>query len=623
MNKASHTILPPPAHSRRAAHFLKPLPIAALAALLAAGFAPQAWAITGATGPDGAGDYKGTDPYKVTIDSPDNISGTVYGNFEGATTTASDATVTMKGGTVANVTGGYFKSHNSSVVRNAVTLLNGSITGEVRGGHIYDGLATKNTVTISDGSADGVVYGGFVEHFGFAKDNTVTISSGTAGTVVGGHVHHGGVGDATGNAVTVSGGKVQGANLIGGAVEHIGNTTGNTVTISDGTVQLKTAQGRVSGGIVFAGMSGGGDAAGNTVNISGGTVHNAVSGGEVQNGTGNATGNTVTISDGTVKASVLGGFILGNNSGGGGGDGSATGNTVTISGGTVEKDVYGGQVNDAPGDATGNTVTLAGGAVTGTVLGGECDSSGCDDLSGNTLAVQAKDLTVGGRVGAFEKLAFTLPADIKHGDTMLTASGSAAFPDSAGTAPVEVTIAVVGHPVLKLEDTITLIAANSLTIGSYPATVTAGGYQFTLSDDGNNLTAKLTNVLPTYTVKGAANPTEGGSVDCGATEVAHGGNITCTATANPGYTYDDGSIRLESGAATVACSGASCKLANVTSAVTVSATFTKASDPTPTGGGDSSSPTMGELGLLLSGLALAGAAAPALRRRERKARKQD
>ena len=31
---------------------------------------------------------------------------------------------------------------------------------------------------------------------------------------------------------------------------------------------------------------------------------------------------------------------------------------------------------------------------------------------------------------------------------------------------------------------------------------------------------------------------------------------------------------------------------------------------------------MGELGLLLSGLALAGAAAPALRRRERKERKQ-
>ncbi|MBQ9578332.1 MAG: hypothetical protein IJR28_02240, partial [Ottowia sp.] len=38
---------------------------------------------------------------------------------------------------------------------------------------------------------------------------------------------------------------------------------------------------------------------------------------------------------------------------------------------------------------------------------------------------------------------------------------------------------------------------------------------------------------------------------------------------------------------------------------------------------DDSSPTMGELGLLFSGLALAGVAAPALRRRERKQRKQD
>ena len=55
---------------------------------------------------------------------------------------------------------------------------------------------------------------------------------------------------------------------------------------------------------------------------------------------------------------------------------------------------------------------------------------------------------------------------------------------------------------------------------------------------------------------------------------------------------------------------------------------------TPSGGGDApkppffanidnSSPTMSELGLLLSGLALAGAAAPALRRREKQGKKAD
>ena len=50
-------------------------------------------------------------------------------------------------------------------------------------------------------------------------------------------------------------------------------------------------------------------------------------------------------------------------------------------------------------------------------------------------------------------------------------------------------------------------------------------------------------------------------------------------------------------------------------------------DPTPTPpyyhSGDNSSPTMGELGLLLSGLALAGAAAPALHRREKQGKKAD
>ncbi|MBO7411935.1 MAG: hypothetical protein J6T92_08440, partial [Ottowia sp.] len=60
---------------------------------------------------------------------------------------------------------------------------------------------------------------------------------------------------------------------------------------------------------------------------------------------------------------------------------------------------------------------------------------------------------------------------------------------------------------------------------------------------------------------------------------------------------------------------------------TLTAEVTGVPDPTPDPTpapyhSDSSSPTMGELGLLLSGLALAGVAAPALRRRERKARKQ-
>ena len=44
-------------------------------------------------------------------------------------------------------------------------------------------------------------------------------------------------------------------------------------------------------------------------------------------------------------------------------------------------------------------------------------------------------------------------------------------------------------------------------------------------------------------------------------------------------------------------------------------------NPTPAPYHDDSSPTLGELGLLLSGLALAGAAAPALRRREKRSKK--
>lgn len=149
-----------------------------------------------------------------------------------------------------------------------------------------------------------------------------------------------------------------------------------------------------------------------------------------------------------------------------------------------------------------------------------------------------------------------------------------------------------------------------------------------------NVSAVFTPFTGTHAITTEVIPAEGGSVDCDATSVASGGSVTCTATANEGYTYDDDSIRLASGSASVNCGGNTCTLTDVASALSVKATFTKngggntggngdGSTQTPCPACDNSSPTMGELGLLLSGIALAGAAAPALRRRERKARKQD
>ncbi|MBQ6656682.1 MAG: hypothetical protein IJM64_05310 [Ottowia sp.] len=349
-------------------------------------------------------------------------------------------------------------------------------------------------------------------------------------------------------------------------------------------------------------------------------------------GNAEANGNTLTVK-GTVNYGAQGGYSEA---------GSATGNFVFIDGGTA-KSLWGGRAYG--GVATGNTVTLISGTVMGNVSGGWCSTLGCDAVSGNTLAVQGKDFPVGGRVENFDTLNFTLPADIKHADTMLSVGMYATFGKSP-SYDATVSIAVAGMPALAVGDHITLIDANA-KLGSYtleisPTRTPDTAKYFWVAKTGDDLYAELT--APLVPIKVAGSTTEGGEVKCEHPEVAQDiGTTICTATANTaaGYTFKEGSMTASNGTLTerdgTACKNSECRLSGVTGDVTVSATFTKAPtpptptpdpdptpDPAPTPSyGDSSSPTMGELGLLLSGMALAGAAAPALRRRERKARKQD
>ncbi|MBQ6656468.1 MAG: hypothetical protein IJM64_04205 [Ottowia sp.] len=386
------------------------------------------------------------------------------------------------------------------------------------------------------------------------------------------------------------------------------------------------------------------------------------------------------------------------------GTASTKDNEVHIEGGKVNVDLYGGVVAAGNGDATGNHVFLVSGAVMGDVWGGKCKGSGCKEVDGNTLHVEAKGLTVGSTstnfIKNFDTLEFTLPADIKSGEPMLTAKGAAEL----GTV-TSVNIAVNGSPDLAGKS-ITLVDAGSLT-----APTTLSSTYFDVNKDGNKLVATFKPLTP-RAVKDVS--PQGGKVQCDDEQVADTIGITkCTAIADTGYTYDDGSIKLDGGSATDSCSGDTCELSNVTSDVTLSATFTlnqyTVKDATPAGAGGrmecpsttvtyfdtpsceaipdqgyifvkathagtatmdacpdgictftdvlgdvtvtgtfakdstptppqpdptpdpqpqqpyviSSTPTLGELGLLLSGLALVGAAAPALRRREKQGKKTD
>lgn len=137
-------------------------------------------------------------------------------------------------------------------------------------------------------------------------------------------------------------------------------------------------------------------------------------------------------------------------------------------------------------------------------------------------------------------------------------------------------IATVSSPVVGGAVSCT---ANPVTHGgSSTCTATANaGYTFSaFAGSCSGASCVLTNVtsaqsisatftLNTYSISTTAAPPAGGSVSCTPNPVAHGSNSTCTATANPGYTFT-----VFSGA----CTGATCALNSVSSAQSVTATFT-------------------------------------------------
>ncbi|MBQ9578222.1 MAG: hypothetical protein IJR28_01675 [Ottowia sp.] len=331
------------------------------------------------------------------------------------------------------------------------------------------------------------------------------------------------------------------------------------------------------------------------------------------------------------SASVSGGYATTDS-----GAASATGNTVTINNGSFGSiSVYGGYAETVSGTAsvTDNTVvlgsslgadTLANVVLYGGIARVIASGSGTATVSDNTLEVQGKNLSVRGFYN-FASINFSLPNDFSTSDTALITR------NTAGLMDVAITVSGDMAQPLAPGDTLTLISDVSAT-GTPKSSTIAGvqGYNFRLDTSSGALiatVAKPYDVLP-------ASTSSGGTLNCPATTAQHGKTltITCTATPNTSDGYEFASLTLtDSTGNSATCKATTCSLANVQGDVSVSATFTKAPtppDPTPTPTpvpyyySDDSSPTMGELGLLLSGLALAGAAAPALRRRERKERKQ-
>ena len=161
----------------------------------------------------------------------------------------------------------------NATTANKLTLKNGTTHRDAYGGWTAGTGTLKTPTKDSTGNAVDLqnatvrnVYGGFTASTGgSAADNEVKVSGGTVaadasgvgGNVYGGFISHTGAGNATGNAVTVTGGTMK--DVYGGYTNGTGVTTGNIVTIGDGTNALPT-------GTSIAGYLYGGNQAADTGN---------------------------------------------------------------------------------------------------------------------------------------------------------------------------------------------------------------------------------------------------------------------------------------------------------------------------------------------------------------------
>ena len=137
-----------------------------------------------------------------------------------------------------------------------------------------------------------------------------------------------------------------------------------------------------------------------------------------------------------------------------------------------------------------------------------------------------------------------------------------------------------------------------------------------VSDVKENITVTGKFTLDSYTVTGAAST--GGTMNCTPATATYFDTITCTPTADAGYAFDKAADIDPAGMATVACTATECMLSEVRESIKVLGVF-----KVRPAGKATAVPTVSDIGLLLSSIALAGAAAPALRRRARKGRKQN
>ncbi|MDR1578122.1 MAG: autotransporter outer membrane beta-barrel domain-containing protein [Deltaproteobacteria bacterium] len=338
----------------------------------------------------------------ININASGNVTGQVFGGLANNTnnainnrvivnTTSSDTGVWMNGSDIGgNVIGGGVVSGLAE--NNTVTLLNGTIEGNLVGGlttlngtvrnntaivdgtdanvtdvfgaQSYDtGILLENKVIIYNGTINNNIYGAALANAtGTVANNSVTIYNATVeGNIFGGFNDNLSTANSTnviGNKVVIHGGDFSG-NITGGR-SGSGQSDGNSVEIDDTTHNVSTIAADTN---VYGGYSSNGSARSNSV-----IIHeladifqaDTIAGGYSESDpTGNVSDNKVDVTFVNVS-NIYGGYAK---------SGNLTNNNVTVKKSEISGDVAAGYAN-IKGDVEGGYLFLEDTKVTGDIVGG-------------------------------------------------------------------------------------------------------------------------------------------------------------------------------------------------------------------------------------------------------------
>ena len=556
-----------------------------------------------------------------------DVENTAAGGHAGVKSAeANGNTVIVNKGEVDTVVGGLVQGTSAQAKNNTVTIKGGSVSA-VYGGRNPEGASTHNTVTISGGEVKGDVYGS--EGYDEATHNTVTISGGTevAGDVRGGNFTSLSGGDAlTGNMLVLD--KIKSFQVKGGVTNFAKLSVTLPADIEKNGIVLDVggeAQFRPSGTTDIE------------VKAAGALPESLVVGNKITL----IRTKTGVLIDPNLTEVKAGGYKF---------DVKKTGNDLylEVTGAAPEPDLDVKMSKDGEGkfvfkaERTSNEVTVknigsaaaSGATWKATKAGTEVASGTLPDIAKGGETKFSFKLDDAGLDGAEVCVIVELTGDADTDNNKDCAPAKVSGGGGGGAFTVTGTVSE-GSGTVKCEpesvalngkSTCTATPGSGYTLGSEPK-LDSGTATAKCKSNKCDLTGIKSDVVVSakFTKIGAfkvsGSPVTGGTVECIPDSVDAGGTSTCTAIPDKGYKLD-GVPKLDdssAGKATATCDGDTCELSDITGDVAVSAVFKKPPVPATT----AQVPTMSEIGLLLSGIALAGAAAPALRRRERKEGKRN